>query len=306
MADRLKFTLLGALAALGGLVMCALAALRWPAAHWVDTTVLQGFVSLRSSQLHAPASVLVHIADPLPYAVFSTLLVGLALLRGQPRVALVIAVVLPVAAATTELLKQLLATPRLAPALGDGQLSAASFPSGHATASMALALALVLAVAPRMRSAAATLGAGLTVAVSYSLLTLGWHYPSDVLGGYLVACVSTLVAAASLQWAAGRWPARAGRRAVADALQRARAQRADRSAAVDQAASLPRAWEIVRVPTTVGIVAGAFATLVAISRPDAALEFVQNHHAVLVGAAVIAGSALMVALVTAALTSQRG
>ena len=39
----------------------------------------------------------------------------------------------------------------------------------------------------RRRPVAATLGALFAVGVSYPFLTLGWYYPSDVLGGFLVA-----------------------------------------------------------------------------------------------------------------------
>ncbi len=99
---------------------------------------------------------------------------------------LAIAAILLGANVTTQLLKPLLAAPRPArcPA---GPVGAASWPSGHATAAMSLAPVLVLAAPARLRPAVAALGAAFAVAVSYSFLTLGWHYPSDVFGGFLVA-----------------------------------------------------------------------------------------------------------------------
>ena len=63
---------------------------------------------------------------------------------------------------------------------------------------MSLALASVLAVSGSMRPAVAALGALFAVAVSYSFLTLGWHFPSDVFGGFLVAATWTLLAIAGL------------------------------------------------------------------------------------------------------------
>ena len=75
---------------------------------------------------------------------------------------------------------------------------------------MSLALALVLAVPARRRPLAAALGAVFAVAVSYSFLTLGWHYPSDVLGGFLVAVIWAQLALAGVF--VGTRARRAGRR----------------------------------------------------------------------------------------------
>src|SRR5438128_469793 len=96
----------------------------------------------------------------------------------RARMALIGAAVL---AAT--LIKPLLAHPRAANLLGGVRPpQAGSWPSGHATAAMSLALCCVLAAPGRLRPAVAALGAAFAVAVSYSFQTLGWHYPSDVLG----------------------------------------------------------------------------------------------------------------------------
>ena len=110
---------------------------------------------------------------------------------------------------TTQLLKPLLAEPRsVLP--GDIAVGAISWPSGHATAAMSLALCSVLAAPARLRPAVAALGAVFAVAVSYSFLTLGWHYPSDVFGGYLVATAWTLLGIAALLAVRGRAPAELG------------------------------------------------------------------------------------------------
>ena len=45
--------------------------------------------------------------------------------------------------------------------------------------------------------------------MGYSLVVLGFHLPSDVLGGYLVAATFTLIGAAALMVAELRWPAAA-------------------------------------------------------------------------------------------------
>ena len=55
------------------------------------------------------------------------------------------------------------------------------------TAAMTLALALVL-VAPRSyRPLAALVGAPFAIAMGLSVVLMGWHLPSDVFGGYLLA-----------------------------------------------------------------------------------------------------------------------
>ena len=87
---------------------------------------------------------------------------------------------------------------------------------------MMLALCAVLVSPRRLRPLVALLGTALAVGVSYSILVLGWHFPSDVLGGFLVAGGWTSLTLAGLWWArgslagahgpSGRQPRRRGRR----------------------------------------------------------------------------------------------
>ena len=80
----------------------------------------------------------------------------------------------------------LLAHPRVQPELRDG-IAAAALPSGHATAAMSLAVAAIL-IAPRsLRIPAAVFGAAFALAQGVALVVLAWHYPSDVLAGFLIA-----------------------------------------------------------------------------------------------------------------------
>src|SRR5258705_13826649 len=74
---------------------------------------------------------------------------------------------------------------------------------------MSLALAAVLVAAPRWRPALAAAGAAFATAVGCSIVVLAWHYPSDVLGGWLVAAAWALGAAAVIR-AVERRPVSAG------------------------------------------------------------------------------------------------
>src|SRR5581483_2369613 len=62
------------------------------------------------------------------------------------------------------------------------------------------------AVPARLRPAAAALGASLAIAVGYSVVAGGLHYPSDVLGGFLMAATWTLAVVAGLLAAEQRRP----------------------------------------------------------------------------------------------------
>jgi hypothetical protein len=147
----------------------------------------------------------------------------------------------------------------------------ASWPSGHATAAMSLALCFVLAAPGRLRPAAAALGAVFAVAVSYSFLTLGWHYPSDVFGGFLVAGIWTLLGVAALS-----------------AVYRKRLPRATATDPVPLR-------EALRPPGLALLGGLALAGLVAIAHPHAVVSYVEAHRAFTVGAAAIGALGLTIA-----------
>jgi membrane-associated phospholipid phosphatase len=208
-----------ALLAAGGCVVALVAvwaaAFRTSGAHGLDVSALHGFLGLQRPRTEPVAGAIAHLADPLPLGLLAAALVLVALARGRPRLALAVPAVLLGANVTTQILKPALAQPRVCDCLGDQLVAAASWPSGHATASMSLTLCAVLVAPPRLRPTAAVVGCAFALGVSYGLLTLGWHYPSDVLGGYLVAALYTFLAIAALHAPGARWPARTGREAAA-------------------------------------------------------------------------------------------
>jgi undecaprenyl-diphosphatase len=83
--------------------------------------------------------------------------------------------------------------------------SGLSFPSGHAMSSATLVAALVvLTWRTRLRLPMVIFGAIVVIAVGFSRLLLGAHYPSDVLGGWAFA--GAWVSGVSLALTKGRSP----------------------------------------------------------------------------------------------------
>src|SRR3954471_17151758 len=192
-----KIALRGALLCLVGLVATGLVALLSADAQHRDATALASITELNRGGLAALTAGLVHLADPKPYAVFGAGLVAVALLRRRFRLAAVMPVVMLCAPLTSELLKPLLATDRT-PGWLHSEVASAAWPSGHSTAALTLALLAVLVAPRRLRPAVAVLGALFASAVAYAVLIQAWHFPSDVVGGYLVATLWTLLAVALL------------------------------------------------------------------------------------------------------------
>ena len=172
----------------------------------LDGRALEAFTGVAQAPLRPRILGLANLADPWPFAIAAAGLVAIALLRRRWLMAAVVPAILLSANLATQLLKPALAEMRVFDVRGELLPYPGSWPSGHSTAAMSLALCLVLVVGPRLRPLAALAGAGYAIAVGYSLIVLGFHLPSDVLGGYLVAAAFTLVGAAVLAVAELRWP----------------------------------------------------------------------------------------------------
>ena len=112
-------------------------------------------------------------------------LIGLGF--GRRREVLVAIVVVAGANVTTQVLKGVLEHARTKAFERGWELPwPDSFPSGHTTAAASIAVALLLVVPAGYRLLAAGVGLGLTGVVGLSVVILGWHYPSDVFGAFLV------------------------------------------------------------------------------------------------------------------------
>lgn len=162
-----------------------------------DRHALEGFQGLQRPRLAELAGHITHLADPVPFAVIGLAIVAVAFIRGYPFLALGAGAVLLGANVTTQILKPLLANPR--GTYGEFHVAAEAFPSGHATAAMSIALAAVMVAPARFRPLAGAIGALFALAVGFSVVSLDWHFPSDVVGGYLVASAWCFAALAVLR-----------------------------------------------------------------------------------------------------------
>ena len=248
-----------------------------------DQSIFSGFAGLGNhAHVGGVANFVATLCDPKPYVYFAAIPIAIALARRRLPVAIAIGAILLGANVTTQLLKPLLAHPRAASLLGGvSPVGAASWPSGHATAAMSLALCLVLAVPARVRPFAAALGGAFAVAVSYSFLTLGWHYPSDVLGGFLIAGTWTLLGAAAVF----AFDARRNRSTAGEATARQSVR------------------EALGPPALALLAAIALAGLVLLARPHEVVAYARLHETFMVGAAAI--GTLGLALVTGVMLALR-
>lgn len=152
----------------------------------LDARILGEFVVPPGSSADFVASLFERLADPLPQLVLVASVCLVAWRRRRPRLAVVAVALVAGAALITQLLKILLAHPRYHAILGDRQVGSNGFPSGHSAGAMSMALALFVVVPRSWKPSVAVVGGGLTVAVGASLVVLSLHYPSDILGGWLV------------------------------------------------------------------------------------------------------------------------
>jgi membrane-associated phospholipid phosphatase len=203
--DRALNALLAAGACVVGLVWLYVAAFHVAATAQADERVLVGFLSFDTPETRLRASFVTEFFNPQPFAVAVVIVLAAALWVGRVRLAAAVGAIFIGANVTTQLLKTLTAAPRDPSWLPD-----ASWPSGHVTAAASLALCVVLIAPSALRRYAAAAGAVGVLAAAYSILVIGSHHPSDVLGGMLVAGAWTGGAVAVMELAEQRWPSARG------------------------------------------------------------------------------------------------
>lgn len=187
MAERIKTPLFAWLACVVALIALVLAAYALHPVESLDARTLVHLALPLESRPYRAAESLAGLADPLPLLMLLAAVCAFGLALGRRRETLAAVAVVAGANVTTQILKGLLAHPRYQPYAEFHQPWSDAFPSGHATAAASIAVALML-VAPRgvwpLAAATGVVFAGL---VGVSVIALEWHYPTDVLGGILVA-----------------------------------------------------------------------------------------------------------------------
>ncbi|MEA2418394.1 MAG: hypothetical protein QOE60_600 [Thermoleophilaceae bacterium] len=205
--DRRAQTLLGMAAGCTLLfAFVVVAAYSWGPGQSLDLAGLTGFVNANHGWAWPVTLRLTELGNPPQVAAITLALAAFALVRGRPRLAVAVLVLIAATSVSSQLLKILLAHPRFPPVLGY-EVGPRALPSGHGTAAMSLAMAGVLVAPRRARWAAAVIGSGLALAVGASVVAWGWHYPSDVLAGYLLATAWAMTIFAVLHQANLRFPA---------------------------------------------------------------------------------------------------
>jgi membrane-associated phospholipid phosphatase len=130
------------------------------------------------------------LVTPVAQIGWTVLAALLALWLRRPRRALVAVAEVVGTAIIVQLLKIALEHSRFHPGPDDPFFwhpVAKAFPSGNSAGALAIALAFLLVVPRPLRPATVAIGATFTLAVSVGLLVLDYHFPSDILGGWLVA-----------------------------------------------------------------------------------------------------------------------
>ena len=280
-----------ALACALGALLVWLAAFTLPLGQRLDGSALAAFGVVAQPRLEPSINGVASLANLLPLIVMATVLVGIALLRRRWLMAGLVPLILLAANIFTQLAKPGLAHPRIVELSGIEGVYPASWPSGHSTVAMSLALCAVLVAGPRLRPLAAVLGAAYAISVGYSLVALGFHLPSDVLGGFLVAATFTLLGAAALARLEAPQPQPQPRTAVAPA------QREDRGS------SGPGALVTAAVAALTTLVLVGLALLA--HHPRAADYAGGNPAAVLAAVAIAGLGVALTASLTLALRSDR-
>jgi membrane-associated phospholipid phosphatase len=148
--------------------------------------------------------VITHFGDTVTIGLVDLVLFGVCLYRGRRRLAVFVAVVAGGGWALRIGARDLIARPRPADALWPAE--GFSFPSGHATNTALMAILVVFvcwtAIRPAGRWALLAAAGVYALAVGFSRIAGGVHWPSDVLAGWLLATAIACGAAAGFPWPA--------------------------------------------------------------------------------------------------------
>lgn len=185
MPARARLALLGLLFSVLAFALLALLLYESARVGRLDAEVLSDLETTQALG-SLPAAVRL-LGDPPAVLVGLLVICAVAYRRDRPADIAWASVLVLGASLTTRLVKVAFAHPRFSPLLGPDQPGGGAFPSGHMTAVASLVWAAAIVASRRWRPLVIALGALLLLALAASLPMLGAHYPSDVLGGLLIA-----------------------------------------------------------------------------------------------------------------------
>jgi membrane-associated phospholipid phosphatase len=198
----------GCLACVASLAVLVAAAYEIGPVVRLDDSVLTALSTPPGSFLNEAAFGVEQLVAPLAWVVAAALACLLAIALHRPRHGLFAAVLIGGTAVIDLTLKVVLEHARYQPAPGEPfewHPISTAFPSGHSAGALAIALAFLFVVPSTWRRSTAALGTIFTLAVSLGLLVLNYHYPSDILGGWLVALGWFFALLAALSALPERW-----------------------------------------------------------------------------------------------------
>jgi membrane-associated phospholipid phosphatase len=171
-----------------------------------DVTILMLLHSLSTPWLDDLAITLTQLGGVLCVTVTVGLIIFGLIQQRQPRNALLLALIVGGAGILNLILKLLFQRTR--PDLWEAITTELtySFPSGHAMASSALAYALIILLwRTKWQAAALIIGIGYILVIGLTRVYLGVHFPSDVIGGWIISLLWT----AWVHWTVQKlWPSR--------------------------------------------------------------------------------------------------
>jgi undecaprenyl-diphosphatase len=194
--------------------LCCVAGLLaiWVLAYYVapfeqlDETVLNAISTPSGSLVHDLAFAVQHLVDPICWIVAAALAYLLALLQSRRDHGLFAVAQIAGTAVLVLSLKLVFEHDRpLSIPADEFEWSpiAKAYPSGNSAGALALAMAFLATVPDSWKRPTAFAGGAFALAVGGGLLVLNYHYPSDILGGWLVAlgwCFALMALDADRKW----------------------------------------------------------------------------------------------------------
>lgn len=162
-----------------------------------DVRVTSHFLAEPTSRLDGLGDLAARLAEPVPLVLIVFGLIAVAVAWNRPWHLVAAGGVMLAANLTTQVMKVLMAHPRVQGSLGVSYPIDIHYPSGHTTAAISAGFGLWLITPSKWRGWAAIAGTAYGLTVAAGVVIAGWHFISDVLGAVMVvgfwACLAMAV-----------------------------------------------------------------------------------------------------------------